>query len=83
MESDFTVPITFAPDNPECLVPGKGGEIISCKGRMVNREKFTKMLGEYYELRGWDSGGLQTTLMLVGLGLGDIAESMAKRGLVV
>jgi aldehyde:ferredoxin oxidoreductase len=83
VESDFTVPITFAPDNPECLVPGKGGEIISCKGRMVNREKFTKMLGEYYELRGWESGGLQTTQMLVGLGLGDIAESMAKRGLVV
>jgi aldehyde:ferredoxin oxidoreductase len=69
--------------SPECLVPGKDGEPISQKGTVVDREKFAKMLSEYYELRGWDkSNGLQTTRKLVELDLGDIAEGLAPRGLI-
>ena len=39
------------------------------KGNVVDREKFTQMLSEYYELRGWDSSGLQTKQQLAELDL--------------
>jgi aldehyde:ferredoxin oxidoreductase len=83
LESDFTVPIKFAPDNPECLVPGKGGEIISRKGTMVDRKKFEKMKDEYYQARGWDvPTGRQTKANLSALGLQDVAEDLKSRGLI-
>ncbi len=81
-ESNFTVPVEREPQNPELLVPGKDGEQITKKGNVVDREKFAKMLSEYYELRGWDSSGLQTKQKMVELDLADIAEGLAKRGLV-
>jgi aldehyde:ferredoxin oxidoreductase len=41
------------------------------------------MLGEYYELRGWDkSSGLQTKQKLAELDLEDIAQGLAQRGLI-
>jgi aldehyde:ferredoxin oxidoreductase len=76
-ESDFTVPIKFAPDNPECVMPGKGGKIISRKGAVVDRDQFERMKDEYYMLRGWDiTSGLQTKTKLRELGLQDIAEKL-------
>ena len=81
-ESDFAVPIKFAPDNPECVMPGKGGEIISRKGAVVDREQFEKMKDEYYALRSWDiDSGLQTKTKLRELGLQDIAEELDSIGL--
>ncbi len=69
--------------NPDCLVPGKDGEIISRKGAVVEHEKFEKMKTEYYELRGWDPAtGLQTKSRLEELRLADIAAVMEKLGLV-
>ncbi len=66
------------------LVPGKDGEIISRKGKVLNREKFEKMKDEFYELRGWDvASGLQTKAKLMELDLDDIIEDLEKRGLVV
>jgi aldehyde:ferredoxin oxidoreductase len=82
-EFNFNIPLQGEALSPECLVPGKDGEPISQKGTVVDREKFAKMLSEYYELRGWDkSNGLQTTRKLVELDLGDIAEGLAPRGLI-
>jgi aldehyde:ferredoxin oxidoreductase len=82
-EFNFTVPIETEGRNTELLVPGKNGEPISKKGTMVDRNKFAQMMGEYYELRGWDKKGLQTKQKLVELDLGDVAEGLDQRGLVV
>jgi aldehyde:ferredoxin oxidoreductase len=81
-EFNFTVPIEGEHLNTELLVPGKDGEPISKKGTIVDREQFAKMLSEYYELRGWDAGGLQTKQKLIELDLADITEELAKKGLI-
>jgi len=82
-EFNFNIPLKGEPLSPECLVPGKDGEPISQKGTVVDRDKFAKMLSEYYELRGWDkSSGLQSKQKLVELNLGDITEDLEQRGLI-
>jgi aldehyde:ferredoxin oxidoreductase len=69
--------------DPECLLPGPGGEVISRKGKVVDREAFEKMKDEYYTLRGWDTvTGLPTKARLEELQLGDVAADLQKRGLV-
>jgi aldehyde:ferredoxin oxidoreductase len=69
--------------NPDCLAPGKGGEIISLKGAVVDRDKFEDLKNEYYELRGWDvESGLQTAAKLKELQLEDVARDLEKRGLL-
>jgi aldehyde:ferredoxin oxidoreductase len=61
--------------NPESMVPGKEGKLISRMGAVIDREKFEKMKDEYYQLRGWDiESGLQTKVKLLELGLGDITK---------
>lgn len=65
------------------ILPGKDGEVVSLKGRVVNRNAFEKMKDEYYQLRGWDiATGLQTTATLKNLGLADIAQDLDQRGLL-
>ncbi|HEY87039.1 MAG TPA: hypothetical protein G4O06_03280 [Dehalococcoidia bacterium] len=81
-EFNFTVPKGGEGMNPELMVPGKDGEPITKKGTVVDREKFAQMLSDYYELRGWDSNGLQTKQKLVELDLEDIAQGLAQRGLI-
>jgi aldehyde:ferredoxin oxidoreductase len=80
---NFTTPMENEGRNTELLVPGKDGEPITKKGTVVDREKFAQMMSEYYELRGWDAGGRQTRQKLVELGLEDITEELARRGLLV
>ncbi len=84
-EQFYTIPMKkYYPQahNPECLVPGKKGEIISRKGTVVDREKFEKMKTEYYKLRGWDPvTGFQKKAKLNELGLADVAGDMEKQGL--
>lgn len=76
------MPYQGEPSNPEALIPGKDGEPIIKKGSAVDRDKFNKMLTEYYKSRGWDKNGLQTKQKLIELDLGDIAEDLSQRGLV-
>lgn len=60
----------FGMYNPELYLPGSGAEIISRKGRAVDREQFAAMMDEYYELRGWDvQTGLPKPETLQRLGL--------------
>ena len=74
----------IAPYNPDCLVPGKEGEVISRSGAVVDKEEFERMKDEYYQLRGWDvASGLQTRKKLDELGLKDIMVDLGQRGLVV
>jgi aldehyde:ferredoxin oxidoreductase len=69
--------------NPECIVPGKDGEVTSRLGMVVDRAEFEKMKSEYYELRGWDvESGLQTKAKLEELDLDDVAVDLGKRGLL-
>jgi len=66
--------------NPELYLPGKGDEFISHKGAAVDREKFEKMMDEYYELRGWDvETGYLKKEQLTELGLADIIEQLGDK----
>jgi len=83
LDAFYEIPIEAVRFNPDCLVPGKGGEPFSRKGAVVERDTFEKMKSEYYELRGWDvPSGLQTMNTLQELELGDIASDLAQRGLL-
>jgi aldehyde:ferredoxin oxidoreductase len=79
----FNLPVQYDQANADCLVPGKGGEIVSRKGAVVDRREFEKMKDEYYQLRGWDvATGLQTRRTLEKLGLAEVARDLEGRGLL-
>ena len=82
-EYNYTKPLKFDLHNPELLSPGKGDEVVSKKGAVLDREKFEEVKDEYYSLRGWDvSTGLQTRPKLEELGLKDVVEDLERRGLI-
>ncbi len=82
-ETCFTVPLQSERLNPDCIFPGQNGEIVSRKGALLERDKFVDMLGEFYELRGWDrETGLQTKAGLEDLGLDDVARDLGQRSLL-
>jgi len=69
--------------NPDCIVPGRDGAVVSKKGARVDRAEFEKLKDEYYTLRGWDAGsGLPTENKLGELGLADIAAALRAEGLL-
>jgi len=79
-EPFYSRPLKWAVQDPECLAPGKDGEVISRKGAVVDRNEFERMKDEYYEIRGWDvATGLQTKAKLEGLGLKDVADYLEQR----
>jgi len=83
-EAQFTIPLRNVAGNPESIAPGKDGKIFVKKDAVIEREKFEEMKREFYQLRGWDATtGLQTKTKLEELELGDIAEDLRQRGLVV
>jgi len=56
----------------------------SFKGSIIKKDKWDKMLDEYYELHGWDkSTGLQTASRLKELGLEDVANRLAEKGRLI
>ena len=48
------------------------------KGEILDPKKWQIMLGEYYQLRGWDKNGIPTPQKLKGLELEDIIEEVRK-----
>ena len=84
-----TEPMTEEPGflgifNPDFMLPGPGGELITRKGAVLERDRFEIMMDEYYAIRGWDPGsGLQTSALLERLGLADCCERLRERGLLV
>jgi aldehyde:ferredoxin oxidoreductase len=54
IERDEMIADVFGMYNPDLFLPGKGDEIISRKGRAVDRDQFKTIMDEYYRLRGWD-----------------------------
>jgi aldehyde:ferredoxin oxidoreductase len=82
-EFNFTTPLKGDFGNPNCIVPGKDGEILSRRGMVVEREKFEKMKDEYYQIRGWDvATGFQKRAKLEELNLGGVAEKLESEGLL-
>jgi aldehyde:ferredoxin oxidoreductase len=82
-EFNFTDPVQSVFMNPDVIVPGPGDEVISRKGQTLDRDAFTAMRDEFYQLRGWDpETGLQTEETLNRIGLSDLAEDLKKKGLV-
>ena len=78
----FNTPVASYRLNPDLLVPGKNGEIISRKGAVLDRQVFEHMKDEYYALRGWNvASGLQTRDKLRELGLVHVAADLEQRGL--
>jgi aldehyde:ferredoxin oxidoreductase len=70
----------FTIHNPELLRPGKGDEVISRKGKALDREKFELLKDEYYQLRGWDiQTGLLKKDILQKLDLKDIIEPLNEK----
>lgn len=82
-EQSYAIPLEYDISNPDCMVPGKDGEVISRKGAVVDRGEFEKSKDEYYQLRQWDvASGLQTRDKLEELGLKDVALDLEQRGLL-
>ena len=72
-----TAPLKFDFTNPDLLLPGKGNEAVSMKGRVVDRTAFEAMKEEYYRLRRWDPAtGRPTGSTLSEAGLGDVAAGL-------
>jgi len=87
-EFNFTEPLEteegyFGLFNPDFMLPGPEGELISRKGCVVERDKFEKMMDEYYALRGWDvKTGLQKKEKLEVLSLAEIIPELEKLNLL-
>jgi aldehyde:ferredoxin oxidoreductase len=74
-EYNFTEPLQAIPHFEAVTVPGPGDEVISLVGKVLDRDKFTRTLKEYYRLRGWDEEtGLPRPETLAALGLADLAK---------
>ena len=82
-EYNFATPLKGDFGNPDCIVPGKNGELFSRKEAVVDRDQFEKMKGEFYKIRGWDiPSGLQKRAKLEELGLNDVAQTLEREGLL-
>jgi aldehyde:ferredoxin oxidoreductase len=76
-EFNFTDPVETVFMNPDAIVPGPGQDIISRKGKTLDRDVFEVMRKEFYELRGWDGeSGLQKANTLEHLGLSDMIQDL-------
>ena len=72
-----TAPLKFDLTNPDLLLPGKGDEAVSMKGKVVDRSEFEAMKREYYALRRWEPAtGRPTASTLRTLGLADVAADL-------
>jgi aldehyde:ferredoxin oxidoreductase len=82
-EFNFTDPVETVFMNPDVIVPGPGGKVISRKGETLKQDEFETMRKEFYELRGWDpASGMQKAETLEHLGLSDLAKDLKKMGLI-
>lgn len=81
-EAWHTLPLRMDMTNPEMVLPGKGDEVVSRKGRVVDRDEFARARWAYYGMRHWnEETGLQTVARLRVLGLDDVASDLRQRGL--
>ncbi|HUT67793.1 MAG TPA: aldehyde ferredoxin oxidoreductase N-terminal domain-containing protein [Dehalococcoidales bacterium] len=75
-EFNFTEPLGSGPRGGKVMVPGPRDEAVDATGNVLDRDKFSGMLREYYRLRGWDEEtGLPRADTLNNLGLEDLLPS--------
>jgi len=80
IERDEFIGDVFGMHNPQLLLPGAGDEVISRRGKAVDREKFEALLGEYYRLRGWDEKtGFLKKKKLSALNLDEIIAPLGEK----
>ena len=73
LEFNFTEPLKLNARGEKIKVPGPGDEVVDATGKTLDKDKFTKMLKEYYELRGWDrETGIPRVETLAAIGLDDL-----------
>jgi aldehyde:ferredoxin oxidoreductase len=73
-EYNFTEPLPAIAHFEDMAVLGPGGKAVSAAGKILDRDRFTTMLKEYYHLRGWDEEtGLLKPKTLAALGLDDLS----------
>ena len=76
IEREEMIADVFGMYNPELYLPGSDDEIISRKGKAVDRDQFRTIMDEYYALRGWDMRtGVPTPETLQRLGLFEIEDA--------
>jgi aldehyde:ferredoxin oxidoreductase len=69
----------FGMHNPELFLPGRGDEILSRKGKALDRQDFEQIMDEYYRLRGWDvQTGIPTVETLARLSLPEVSAVVSK-----
>jgi aldehyde:ferredoxin oxidoreductase len=79
----YTEPLEHEIQDPQLILPGKDGEVVSLKGRVVDRDAFERVKDEYYQLRRWHvTTGLQTRAQVEEVGLKDVAQDLEQRGLL-
>ncbi len=54
VERDEHLPDVFGMYNPELILPGADNQVLSRKGKALDRNLFEKLKDEYYGLRRWD-----------------------------
>ncbi len=70
--------------NPDGIMPGPDGVLVSRIGQVLERDKFETMKSEYYQQRGWDVvTGFPTKARLHHLALSDIIGELEKLKAVV
>ena len=80
-EYNFTEPLGSAARGGQVMVPGPGDEAVDATDNVLDRDKFSAMLREYYRLRGWDEEtGLPRADTLNKLGLQDLQPSFQTQG---
>jgi aldehyde:ferredoxin oxidoreductase len=78
-EFNFTQPLRAPVPGGKVMAPGPGGRPVDMAGNIIDRDKFTAMLKEYYRFRGWDeTTGLPTPATVAALGMEDVAESITR-----
>ena len=83
-EFNFTDPVETVFMNPDVIVPGPGEEVVSRKGKTLDRDVFEALRKEFYNLRGWDAeSGLQKAETLEGLGLSDLVQDLKQIDMIV
>jgi aldehyde:ferredoxin oxidoreductase len=79
-EREERIPDAFGMRNTELFLPGSGDEVISRKGKAVDKKIFEKMKDDYYELRDWDvKTGLLKKDALTKLDLSEMIEPLKEK----
>jgi aldehyde:ferredoxin oxidoreductase len=77
LEFNFTEPVFTNVHGARMTMPGPGAQPVDATGNMLDRDKFTAMLKEYYQIRGWDEKtGLPTQETLTRLGMEDLIGAL-------